>query len=1027
MNAKSKLIKRVLSVMMAAVLVFGAIPFAGMGLANLASAAADCTHPNAEITYIEPWDMYRVECPDCEYAGWDEDGVLEDATTPVDPDECDHDFSDVVRDGDYLQATCPYCGAIAMWYDPQPEEPEEPVVEPCTNHVPAWDWAIDVEPTCTEPGKKHNYCGNLLSDGTKCGAYMEEIIPARGHCLDTTPVDQADATCEAAGYIVLGCKNCDYEEKYENAVIDCIGGEPVVTPATCTEEGSLVITCTMCGDELVNEVLPVVPHDYVEVARVETTCTEAGNIVYECTACGDTKTIALSEDAYAHAWGEWEVKTAPACEVEGVEVRVCARCEAEEERAIAALEHVDTGKGYTYKLPTCTEEGKYAVLCDVCGKFQRFEAIEALGHTAYEYTYKLPTCTEEGQLAKVCTVCGVSLGISGTIPANGHDYSGEWVVTVPSTCTEAGVETLYCAVCGEEIDNRPAPLAPHEESNWIVIKAPTCLEAGFQITVCVNCDLVMDVAILAAGHDAGAWVTTIPATCAAPGEMVQNCKLCDATLASKEIAALDHIPGAWVVTTEPNADDDGIMTQYCAICGAWMAEKAIAPHTCVEGNPEILVAPTCEAEGIRITSCTICEKTLSETAIAALGHTEGAWKITVEPTLTAAGEKTKSCTVCAKVLDTAEVAAHECKAGKTEITKDATCTVDGIKATTCVICEAVMTEEAIPATGHAAGAYVTVKAPTCTEAGEKVLACTVCNAAIGTEAIEALGHEAGAWVETKAADCSTAGEAVQHCTRCDAIVASKEIAAHAHVAGATVIVKEATCTVDGIKATTCVHCEAVIAEEAIPATGHAAGAFVETKAPTCNNAGEKTQYCTVCAQAIATEVIEPYGHSESGYVITIYADCENYGEAVTKCSTCAQIISTKVLEPIGHVAGPVHNCCEDQVCLTCEEVLVPADALSHVWSEWTTFKAESIFKDRIERRFCVKCYAAGINTDEYREVAYTAKCHQCWPHNEHAEDCGCTACDILNVIQGGFKNIDIVLWFTLTQNIVTELLFPWFL
>ena len=76
----------------------------------------------------------------------------------------------------------------------------------------------------------------------------------------------------------------------------------------------------------------------------------------------------------------------------------------------------------------------------------------------------------------------------------------------------------------------------------------------------------------------------------------------------------------------------------------------------------------------------------------------------------------------------------------------------------------------------------------------------------------------------------------------------------------------------------------------------------------------------------------------------------------------------------------------------------------------------------------IKAAALPAETEEFQEIPYTAKCHQCWPHNtENPEECGCTACKILNIIQGGFKNLDIVLWFTLTQNIVTELLFPWFL
>lgn len=73
----------------------------------------------------------------------------------------------------------------------------------------------------------------------------------------------------------------------------------------------------------------------------EATCTEDGTMLYTCTIdqCGETMEAAIP--ATGHKWSEWTVTT-PATEAEeGVETRTCSNCNETETRAIPRLESAD--------------------------------------------------------------------------------------------------------------------------------------------------------------------------------------------------------------------------------------------------------------------------------------------------------------------------------------------------------------------------------------------------------------------------------------------------------------------------------------------------------------------------------------------------------------------------------------------------------------------------------------------------------------------------------------------------------------
>ena len=77
-------------------------------------------------------------------------------------------------------------------------------------------------------------------------------------------------------------------------------------------------------------------HDY-KTEVTEPTCTEGGYTTYTCTRCGDTYT-ADETDALGHYWSEWKVITPATVTADGLEQRICVRCDKLESRVIPKTE-----------------------------------------------------------------------------------------------------------------------------------------------------------------------------------------------------------------------------------------------------------------------------------------------------------------------------------------------------------------------------------------------------------------------------------------------------------------------------------------------------------------------------------------------------------------------------------------------------------------------------------------------------------------------------------------------------------------
>lgn len=203
------------------------------------------------------------------------------------------------------------------------------------------------------------------------------------------------------------------------------------------------------------------------------TCTADGSRQRVCTRCGAVEVQTLP--AAGHNFGAWTVTKAATCTESGISTRKCSVCGTEETMIVPSLGH--SMAATAGKAATCTEAGNSAYwTCSRCHKFFSDAAgkteiaknswiIAALGHDEATRAAVAATCYASGRTAETyCKRCGLVLVPSTSIPATGkHTY-------VNGVCTVCGVKNPMANVKGDDIkvdskDNKTAA------GDGLVIKA----------------------------------------------------------------------------------------------------------------------------------------------------------------------------------------------------------------------------------------------------------------------------------------------------------------------------------------------------------------------------------------------------------------------------------------------------------------------------------------------------------------------------------------------------------------------------
>ena len=243
------------------------------------------------------------------------------------------------------------------------------------------------------------------------------------------------------------------------------------------------------------------------------------------------------------------------------------------------------------------------------------------------------TCVIPGHIEYyTCTGCDKLLDEEGKeitesieIPALGHDFTGEWTVTKPSTCTESGVKARKCSRC-RETEKETIPATGHTEAEDAAVAA-TCTTAGKTAGIhCLVCNTIIKAQeeIPATGHSFGKWEKVKAPTCMGRGSVKRVCDICR-YIEIKDIAANGHV---------------------------WNTDYTVDKQ------------PTCTETGSKSIHCRNCEEVKDSKVIEASGHTLGDWIIDKPATVETAGSRHKECETCGAILEKEEIKKLELPAYK---------------------------------------------------------------------------------------------------------------------------------------------------------------------------------------------------------------------------------------------------------------------------------------------------------------------------------------------------------------------------
>lgn len=334
-------------------------------------------------------------------------------------------------------------------------------------------------------------------------------------------------------YVNGVCSKCE-------KVCDHKNSDTVITKeASCTEVGSMTITCNDCGNAEEKEI-PMKDHNIETLKAVDATCTETGLTAgQKCKDCGRITVEQEVIEALGHNYQK-EAKVEPTCTKDGVENgERCTRCgDVKAGTVLPALGHDEVIDAAVE--PTCTEtgkkEGKHCSRCN--GILVAQEEIPALGHTEAIDAAVEPTCTETGLTeGKHCSVCDTVIVAQQTVAAKGHTEAID--AAAAPTCTEKGkTEGKHCSVC-----------------DTVILAQKVLDETGHKFGEDGKCESCGAEAIPDCEHTGGEWKN---------GETAHY-KIC--TVCGAQIETAAHEWGEYTINKEADCENSGSRTHSCTVCG----------------------------------------------------------------------------------------------------------------------------------------------------------------------------------------------------------------------------------------------------------------------------------------------------------------------------------------------------------------------------------------------------------------------------------------------------------------------------
>ncbi len=430
------------------------------------------------------------------------------------------------------------------------------------------------------------------------------------------------------------------------------GDWTITKDATCTEIGTKVHICTVCGgEETVN--IPAKGHTEVIDKAVDATCTKTG--LTEGSHCSVCNTVIKAQEVVP-AKGHTEVidkAVAATCTKTGfTEGSHCSVC-----NTVIKAQEVVPAKGHTEVIDkavdaTCTKtgltEGSHCSVCNAVIKAQK--VVPAKGHTEVIDKAVAATCTKTGLTeGSHCSVCNAVIKAQKVVPAKGHTEVIDKAVA--ATCTKTGfTEGSHCSVCNTVI--KAQEVVPAKGHVKVVDKAveATCTKTGLtEGSHCSVCDAVIKAqeVVPAKGHKEVV-DKAVEATCTKTGLTEgSHCSVCDAVIKAQEVVPAKGHKEVVDKAVEATCTKTGLTEgSHCSVCNTVIKAQEVVP---AKGHKEVVdkaVAATCTKTGLTEGKhCSVCNAVIkAQEVVPAKDHQYT--KTVVAPTYTSTGYTLYKCSVC---------------------------------------------------------------------------------------------------------------------------------------------------------------------------------------------------------------------------------------------------------------------------------------------------------------------------------------------------------------------------------------------
>lgn len=418
---------------------------------------------------------------------------------------------------------------------------------------------------------------------------------------------------------------------------------------------------------------------------------------------------------------------------------------------------------------SCLMLGYDRYLCTECGKIEKRDYVNALGHAWQGILIREATCETDGKLMELCFRCGEAK--VKTTPKGEHDYSS---YPVEATCTSSGYTVKECVNCG---DRHITDITNALAHNYKAHTTPaTCEAGGRTLHLCHGCgsSFITDYTD-SLGHSWNDGEVITHPSCTGEGVTEYRCTRCN-TSKLEPIPATDHTAG-----DAATCIDD----QLCVDCGA------VITRALKHSFEAVVTDATCTEMGFTTYTCSECGISYKSDYTNPLGHNHV--PTVTEPTCLEAGFTTYDCTRCGDsyISDHTDLLGHKWNEGR-KVT-NSTCNGEGLTEYRCIRCD-YHRLEAISAEGHVPGDPATCTMPQL---------CTVCGAVIQPT----LGHSYAS--EITAATCEQMGFTTYTCS-CGDSYKGEYTDPTGHKPGNWIVDKEATIDSEGSKHTECENCGKVL-------------------------------------------------------------------------------------------------------------------------------------------------------------------------------------------------------------------------